>query len=154
LLSPLPYSVSSHASPDLAAAVRRFGTDNPVDVWHCEWTPYAQVLQDALGPGLDRARWVVMAHNVESLIWRRYTQAEANPVRRGDVRGQGQKSERFEAWASSAATTAVAVSPDDAVLMREQFGATRTAVVDNGVDVTYFRPQRDVDRDPARLLFL
>jgi len=63
LLSPLPYSVATHTSPALAAAVRAHARANPVDLWHCEWTPYAQVLRDALGPDLDRARWSVMAHN-------------------------------------------------------------------------------------------
>ena len=70
LLSPLPYSVASHSSPALANAVRRFAARHRVDVWHCEWTPYAQVLRDAFGPRLASAHWSVMAHNVESLIWR------------------------------------------------------------------------------------
>ncbi|HEX4613066.1 MAG TPA: glycosyltransferase [Urbifossiella sp.] len=154
LLSPLPYSVATHASPALAAAVRERAEGGRVDVWHCEWTPYAQVLRDALGDRLDAARWVVMAHNVESVIWRRYTEAEPNPVKRWYVRRQWHKFERFERWATAAATTAVAVSPDDAALMRERFGVEAPAVVENGVDTEYFRPQRDVDRDPARVLFL
>lgn len=154
LLSPLPYSVATHASPALADAARRFAADNPVDIWHCEWTPYAQALRDALGDGLARARWTVMAHNVESLIWRRYTESEPNPVKRWYVRRQWKKFERFEQWAYCAATRAIAVSPDDAKLMRAEFGVARPEVVENGVDVDYFRPQRDVERDPANLLFL
>ena len=154
LLSPLPYSVATHASPALAAAVRDFARASDVDVWQCEWTPYAQVLRDALGDALPAARWTVMAHNVESLIWQRYAEAEANPVKRWYVRGQWQKFERFERWAYSAATRAVAVSRDDARLMRERFGVASAEVVENGVDVDYFKPQRDVNRDPARLLFL
>ncbi|MFO0824698.1 MAG: glycosyltransferase [Gemmataceae bacterium] len=154
LLSPLPYSVATHTSPALALAVRQHADTNPVDVWHCEWTPYAEVLRNALGNELDDTPWTVMAHNVESLIWQRYLEAETNPVRRWYVRKQWQKFERFEQWAYSAATQAIAVSPDDAKLMRDQFGATRTAVVENGVDVAYFQPQHDVERDPARLLFL
>ena len=154
LLSPLPYSVESHASPALAAAARIHARDNPPDVWHCEWTPYAEVLRDALGDDLAAARWTVMAHNVESLIWKRYAGAEPNPVKRWYVARQGHKFERFERWAYTAATTAIAVSPDDAALMREWFGVTSPAVVENGVDTDYFRPQRDVDRDPARILFL
>ncbi|MCE9560478.1 MAG: glycosyltransferase family 4 protein [Planctomycetes bacterium] len=154
LLSPLPYSVATHTSPALAAAVRQFADANDVDVWHCEWTPYAQVLRAALGDELADSRWTVMAHNVESLIWKRYLEAESNPVRRWYVKKQWQKFQRFEQWAYSAASLAIAVSPDDAKLMRDEFGATRTDVVDNGVDVGYFQPQHDVDRDPSRLLFL
>jgi glycosyltransferase involved in cell wall biosynthesis len=38
--------------------------------------------------------------------------------------------------------------------MREEFGASRVSVVENGVDTSYFRPQRDVERDPAQMLFM
>jgi glycosyltransferase involved in cell wall biosynthesis len=154
LLSPLPYSVATHASPALADAAAVFAADHPVDVWHCEWTPYAQVLRDALGDGLAAARWTVMAHNVESLIWERYAETEPNPVKRWYVRRQWAKFERFERWAYSAATVPIAVSDEDADLMRGRFGVRRVDVVDNGVDVDYFTPRRDVDRDPAKLLFL
>jgi polysaccharide biosynthesis protein PslH len=154
LLSALPYSVATHASPALADAVRTFAAEQSVDVWHCEWTPYAEVLRDALGGALDEARWTVMAHNVESLIWQRYTEAEENRAKRWYIRRQWSKFERFEQWAYRAATVSIAVSDNDARLMRERFGVPRVEVVENGVDVDYFKPHRDVDRDPARLLFL
>jgi glycosyltransferase involved in cell wall biosynthesis len=154
LLSPLPYSVATHTSPALAAAASEFAASNPVDVWHCEWTPYAQVLRQALGERLAESPWTVMAHNVESLIWQRYTLAEPNPVKRWYVRRQWQKFERFERWSYRAATVSIAVSRDDARLMREQYQARRVEVVENGVDIDFFKPQRDVDRNPAALLFL
>jgi glycosyltransferase involved in cell wall biosynthesis len=154
LLSPLPYSVATHASPALAEAARAHAAEHAVDVWHCEWTPYAQVLRDALGARLADARWSVMAHNVESLIWRRYAEAADSTMKRWYIRRQLHKFERFERWAYSAATASIAVSKEDAALMRAEFGASRVRVVDNGVDVEYFRPQRDVERDPARMLFM
>jgi glycosyltransferase involved in cell wall biosynthesis len=154
LLSPLPYSVASHSSPALADAVRRCAARHRIDVWHCEWTPYAQVLRDAFGPRLASARWSIMAHNVESLIWRRYMETEANSMKRWYVRRQLSKFEKFEQWAYSSASAAIAVSPDDASLMTEQFHIPEVSVVENGVDIDYFHPQRDVDRDPARILFL
>ena len=154
LLSHLPYSVATHASVELAEAVRLFAAANPVDVWHCEWTPYAQVLRDGLGPRLAEARWSVMAHNVESLIWQRYTEAADNPVKRWYIRQQWKKFVRFERWAYRAATVSIAVSREDAALMRDEFEAPRVGVVENGVDVDYFKPRRDVERDPARMLFL
>jgi polysaccharide biosynthesis protein PslH len=154
LLSPLPYSVATHSSPTLMEAVKAHAETNPVDLWHCEWTPYAQVLRDALGEGLNDARWTIMAHNVESLIWRRYSDTESNPVKRWYIRKQCEKFERFEQWAYGAATVPIAVSRDDAKLMQSEFGVRRAEVVENGVDIDYFKPQRDVDRDPAKLLFL
>lgn len=154
LLSPLPYSVSSHASAELAAAARAFAESNAVDLWHCEWTPYAQVLRAALGAALRDTPWCVMAHNVESLIWRRYAETAGNPLKKWYIRQQLRKFERFERWAYSRAAAPVAVSREDARLMQAEFGAGGTHVVDNGVDVDFFRPQRDVDRDPARMLFM
>jgi glycosyltransferase involved in cell wall biosynthesis len=154
LLSPLPYSVATHASFMLSNAVRDFASAHPVDVWHCEWTPYAQVLRSAFREDLTSVRWTAMAHNVESLIWQRYAQAETNPLKRWYIRRQTQKYEKFEQWAFNAATRAIAVSHEDARLMQTQFGVERADVVENGVDVEYFKPQRDVDRDPANLLFL
>lgn len=155
LLSNLPYSVSSHTSPELIAAVAEHARQNPVDVWHCEWTPYAQVLRRALGKRLKRVPWLVMAHNVESLIWKRYTETEENSVKRWYVRRQWLKFEKFERWAFAHAQWSVAVSEDDAALIRETLdGTEQTEVVDNGVDTEYFQPQRDVDRDPHRIVFL
>ena len=154
LFSPLPYSVATHASPELTQAARAFAAENAVDVWHCEWTPYAAVLRDALATSLPKARWVVMAHNVESLIWQRYSETESNRLKRWYARRQWRKFARFEQWAYSAASTAVAVSSDDATVMLEQFGVMGAKVVDNGVDTAYFRPQRDVERNPAQILYL
>lgn len=155
LLSPLPYSVETHTSPELVAAAEEHAADTPIDLWHCEWTPYAQVLRKALRGRLKRTPWVVMAHNVESLIWKRYAEAEDHRMRRWYVREQWRKFERFERWAFAHATWTVAVSEPDAERIRTDLGGTeQTEVVDNGVDVAHFRPQRDVDRDPHKVAFV
>lgn len=155
LLSTFPFSVSTHTSPELVEAVNRFSIDSPPDLWHCEWTPYAQVLRKALGPRLKRASWLVVAHNVESVIWKRYAQSECHPLKRWYVRRQWRKFEKFEKWAFAHATWTVAVSEADAEMIRTKMGGSeQTEVVDNGVDTDGFRPQRDVDRDPRQLLFL
>lgn len=148
LFSPLPYSVATHASRELIQAVRDFAARHAVDLWHCEWTPYAQTMKSL--PGV---RWLVMAHNVESLIWRRLAETEGNPLKRWYIRRQWKKFERFERWAYTSATKTIAVSPDDAKLMREQFGATSIDVVDNGVDIDYFSPG-NTPREPQTILFL
>jgi glycosyltransferase involved in cell wall biosynthesis len=148
LFSPLPYSVATHSSPALRQAVQAYAARNLVDLWQCEWTPYAQTLR-----GLAGQRVLVMAHNVESQIWQRYFETEANPLKRWYIKRQWRKFERFERRAFAEATRAVFVSEPDAALARERFGAECVAVVDNGVDTAYFRPEGG-PRDPRRILFL
>jgi glycosyltransferase involved in cell wall biosynthesis len=139
LLSPQPYSVATHRSRPFQQAVRRLAAEQPVDLWHCEWTPYATNLDGLLR--IDpSARWLVMAHNVESLIWQRYAETETNPLKRWYVHRQWLKFERFERRVYSAATRTVAVSDTDAALVRERFGAGRVEVVENGVDTAFFQP--------------
>ena len=98
---------------ELNRAARDYAARYVVDLWHCEWTPYAQTMH-----ALPGVRWLVMAHNVESLIWQRMAETERNLARRWYIRQQWNKYERFEQWAYTAATRTIAVSPDDARLMR------------------------------------
>jgi glycosyltransferase involved in cell wall biosynthesis len=147
LLSPLPYSVATHNSRALRRALRAHAAAHPVDLWHCEWTPYAEALRAVAGPR------VVIAHNVESVIWRRYYETEAHPLRRWYIGRQWRKFQRFERRALAGADLTVAVSDVDADRFRRDFGVERVGVVENGVDPGYFRPQA-APRDPGRLLFL
>jgi glycosyltransferase involved in cell wall biosynthesis len=148
LLSPLPYSVATHTSRALRRALAEEAARHPVDVWHCEWTPYAESLRGIVGQ-----RRVVMAHNVESIIWQRYRENEINPLRRWYIGHQWRKFQRFEQRALGEAEQTIAVSDTDAQRLREEFGIARVAVVENGVDTAYFQPQAR-RRDPGRLLFL
>jgi glycosyltransferase involved in cell wall biosynthesis len=148
LLSPLPYSVQVHNSAALRHALRQYAASHAVDLWHCEWTPYAESLRRAVaGP------WVVMAHNVESLIWQRYYQHEPHPAKRWYIKRQWRKFQRFERQIFAAATRTVAVSDNDAALARGEFGATGVEVVENGVDAASFAPDGSA-RDSRRILFL
>ena len=147
LLSPLPYSVQWHNSAALRRAIRRHAAAHAVDLWHCEWTPYAASVAAAGGP------WLVMAHNVESLIWQRYAETERQPWKRWYIRQQWRKFQRFERRVFSQAAQVIAVSGADAALAREQFGAARVAIVENGVDLDYVRPE-SVERDRLSVLFL
>jgi glycosyltransferase involved in cell wall biosynthesis len=148
LLSPLPYSVATHQSESLRRAIHAHRAGQAVDLWHCEWTPYFESLRDLTGtPRL------IMAHNVESLIWQRYVDTESNPVKRWYIARQWHKFQRFERRAFAEAERVVAVSPEDARLITTRFGAARVDVVDNGVDTEYFRPHTE-ERDDRRIVFL
>jgi glycosyltransferase involved in cell wall biosynthesis len=119
-----------------------------VDVWQFEWAPYQSAVESKW-PG---AR-VVIAHNVDTLIWQRYYENEKNVLKKAFLKTQWQKFRRFEESAFRQATRVVAVSEDDAHLIRTQFGQANVDVVDNGIDRAYFEGV-GAARDPAKVLFL
>jgi glycosyltransferase involved in cell wall biosynthesis len=119
-----------------------------VDLWQAEWTPYAECLCRAI-----RGPWVVMAHNVESLIWRRYFETETGRLKRWYINRQWRKFERFERRIFSRSERTIAVSDADSHLARTQLGATRLSVVENGVDAASYCFDGRV-RDPNQILFL
>jgi glycosyltransferase involved in cell wall biosynthesis len=148
LVSPFPYSVASHSSEALRNAVRTFPDGQRVDLWQAEATALIDALAD-----LDGVPKVVIAHNVESLIWQRYFEVEPKPVKRWYIKRQWHKFERFERRALAAASRVVAVSDQDARLIRGQFAVQRVDVVDNGIDRPYFEAVQ-ANRDPRQILFL
>lgn len=148
LWSPLPYSVATHASPEVFRAVRARTAQQRVDLWQFEWTAYADALRDDVA-----ARKVVVAPNVDSLIWERYYAAETQPLRRWYIRQQWRKFERFEGRVFREATRVVAVTEEDARLIRNRFGMPHVDVVDNGIDRAHFAAVRGT-RDPHRVLYL
>lgn len=143
LLSPLPYSVTSHYSAAMREVVQRHAAAGHTDVWQLEWLGYGYCLDDAQRPR------ILQAHNVEALIWQRHRETETRLLHRLYITQQWRKFLRFERSAMQSATTVVCVSDADAAMARNLYGfgvptsaqrASRPsiAVVDNGVDTGYF----------------
>lgn len=148
LLSALPYSVASHHSAQLSRTLQRHTDRHPVDLWQFESTPYVGVVgSDVAAPRL------LVAHNVDSLIWRRYRDTEAGALRRWYVHQQARKFERLERTVFNDVTRVVTCTAEDATLVRERFGMSRVDVVENGIDRAYFEGVRH-ECQPHRILFL
>ncbi|HEX2972828.1 MAG TPA: glycosyltransferase family 4 protein [Tepidisphaeraceae bacterium] len=147
LLSPVPYAVALHNSLAMRAAIRHHAQTEAVDLWQFEWLPYV----DALPPG--HAPAIMVAHNVETLIWQRYAEMESHPLKRWYLRRQHRKFQRFEGRIFRLATRVVTVSREDAILVQEQFGVPHVAVVENGIDKNYFAAATGT-REPHTILFL
>jgi glycosyltransferase involved in cell wall biosynthesis len=136
LFSPLPYAVSSHFSEKMRQAVLAHARTHAVDLWQAEFSGYLYTLQGV------RAPIVLQAHNVETLIWQRFGEAEKQMMRRWFIDQQRRKYERFERRAFASVSRVIVVSPEDADLARQRFGVDTIDVVDNGVDVDYYRDVR------------
>jgi glycosyltransferase involved in cell wall biosynthesis len=147
LASKAPYSVTSHYSKQMMEATAQILAERPYDLIHCEWTPYAVNLKSFLsGPS------VVVAHNVESLIWQRYFEVESNLLKKAYIYLQWKKMERFESMAFQMFTQTVAVSDQDRQAIEQWIPKERVSVVENGVDVSYFQPSSDKSK-PFSLVF-
>jgi polysaccharide biosynthesis protein PslH len=149
IFSSLPYSVQIHTSKALQQIIRDYQAAHKVNLWHCEWTPYAENLQQAI----PHQPFVVMAHNIESQIWQRYTVHERNPLKRWYIQRQATKFEHFEQRVFSLSDTTVTVSHADAAMAQQHFGAKQVEVLENGVDLDYFHPV-DLEREAGSILFL
>jgi glycosyltransferase involved in cell wall biosynthesis len=146
--SPYPYSVASHQSARMRQALADHAHRRKVDLWHVEWSPYVLAL-----PPSACSLAVVNAHNVETLIWQRYAEAERHPLKRWYIRQQWRKWERFERHIFRTVGRVVAVSAEDAALVRKHFGVARVDVVDNGIDRSSYADVRG-SRQAQDILFL
>ncbi|MEM9828874.1 MAG: glycosyltransferase family 4 protein [Planctomycetota bacterium] len=133
-----PYVVDVHAGRNFLRRYRQFASRESFDLWQLEWTPYSRMLR-----GIDALTRVLVAHNVDSLIWKRYAETETRPLHREFFKRQLRRFQAFEAEAFREVNRVVAVSQPDADLMRSMFGINHVDVVDNGVDLeTYSKVQR------------
>ncbi|SYZ73062.1 putative Glycosyl transferase group 1 [Candidatus Zixiibacteriota bacterium] len=133
LLSRHPYIVTSHYSKVFAERLHEMIARERPDIIICEWTPYAIFVRDIFGP-----KKVIVAHNIEHRIWRRYYENEANFLKKWYIARQMGKVERFEKESFSAVDGATAVSEIEAEQIRGINPACIVAVVDNGVDPEYY----------------
>jgi polysaccharide biosynthesis protein PslH len=147
LLSPLPYIVTSHTTRRFAARPSALLAGDAFDLVVCEWTPYANFLRQH-----RHVPSIIVAHNLEGRIWRRYESVERNPARRAYISVQRKKVERFERECFSWASGATAVSADEAQGIRDLGVAYPVEVIDNGVDTEHFHVA-NLPAIPNRMVF-
>jgi len=156
LIAKLPVAVTAHLSPEFEQALQDYAQSHEVGLWQLEWTPYVEVNMVKRVDRLQKVsplRTLVVAHNVDTLIWQRYHETESNLVRRWFIKNQWQKMERFERGVFHHANGVVTVSADDAAILRQDFGVRNVDVIDNGVDVAHYQAVK-AERNARELLFL
>jgi len=136
LLSPRPYIVARHYSRRFQHALDRTVAALRPDLVLCEWTPYAAFVEH-----LTSIPRVIVAHNLEQRIWRRYWENEPRGPKRAYIGHQARKVADFEQHAFAGVEGAVAVSREEAEAIGAAHSALRVAVVENGVDLDFFRAQ-------------
>jgi glycosyltransferase involved in cell wall biosynthesis/ribosomal protein S18 acetylase RimI-like enzyme len=133
LFSRLPVAVGRYRSAAMARRIEALLERHRFDRLVCDFL--------APAPNLTRLRdWVLFQHNVESAIWSRRADRARDPFRALYLRLQARRMHDYEGRACREAGRVLAVSRQDADLMRTLYGAFRIAVVPTGVDVDRFSP--------------
>ncbi|MCK4303002.1 MAG: glycosyltransferase [Candidatus Eisenbacteria sp.] len=138
LLSSYPYIVSRHYSKAFQTELEKTVAALRPDLIMCEWTPYAIFVKE-----LTHVPRIVVAHNMEQRIWQRYYEHEESALKRWYIGRQMTKVASFERRAFNWVEGAVAVSDAESGEIKTLNPSLPVAVVDNGVDLSYFAPIPD-----------
>ncbi len=133
LFSSKPYIVTSHFSQLFRRELERAVHEIKPELIICEWTPYAQYVNN-----LNGIKTLVVAHNIESDIWRRYAEFESSLFKRWYINRQLPKVTAFERMAFDLADGITVVSPGDGEAAAKLSPNSDICVVENGVDLDYF----------------
>ena len=133
VVSSLPVVVARKRSAEMRSLLAELIEREHFDCVVCDFlTPSINL------PQLERA--VLFQHNVESMIWRRYVDNAADPLRRAYFRLQARRLENYERRVCRQVARVIVVSQTDAETMQKMFGVQDVFPVPTGVDVDHFVP--------------
>lgn len=147
LLRRTPYDVNWLRSPGLARRAAELAHRGGFDLVHVDTlglAPHAKAFR--------RIPRVLNHHNVESQMMARRAEKTGSGLRRRYLRFEARRLERYERRICPAVDLNLVVSELDGERLRQVAPAARTAVVENGVNVEYFRPS-DRPEEPRHLVF-
>jgi len=147
LLSRTPFVVSRFTRPAMVRAVRSKLLESRADLIHCDFLTMALNIDRAVGTPM-----LLTAHNVESLIWKRYLEHERNPLRALYVNIQYRKLERLERQVLRRFEAIACVSREESETLHGVCPKPKCVVIPNGVDVEHFRPDPHLE-EPDHLVF-
>lgn len=148
LASPLPYFMQKYKSSAMRLEIEKQVRDGAFDVLVCDF------LMSSINVPRDvPAATILFQHNVEAQIRERHYRVQTNPLKRAYLFDQWRKAYRYERAACQRFRQVIAVSREDAEIMRREYGVEAVTDVPTGVDTSFFRPSGDERREPYNLVF-
>ena len=115
VFSSMPLSLSRYRSTAMREQIATVLNGSQFDSVVCDFLSPAPNFETL-------ANCVLFQHNVETMIWRRHAENAPDPLRKLYFKLQAERMFRWERHMCRAAAEVIAVSPQDAALMREMFG--------------------------------
>ena len=149
LLSGQSYMLMKYCQPAVRARLDAVIAEHELDVILCDFIVPAPII-----PWGNRARAakVIFTHNVEAQIWKRHYEVASNPLWKAISWREWKTMERTEREYLTAADHVLAVSETDRDSFARFVDPRKLSVVQTGVDVDYFRPDRR-DEEPNSIVF-
>ena len=152
LASPLPYFMKKYESPEMRREIERCISGEDFDVMVCDFLMPAINVPARVEN--DKTARVLFQHNVEAMIWRRHFETQADALKRLYLKTQWRKTARYERAVCRSFDTVVAVSREDAEMMRSEYEIENVTDIPTGVDTEYFSPRENTDtHEPYNLVF-
>ncbi len=149
LLSPLPYTAAKYRSAAMIAAMREVFQEERFDLVQVEGTQMAHYLGEAQRHGVPT---VLRLHNVEADLAARYARTVHGPLR-WFVSEQARRMRRFEEAACRQASLCLAITEEDAAVIRSRVPEAQLAVSPAGVDLKRFAPH-PISEEPGKVVFI
>jgi polysaccharide biosynthesis protein PslH len=146
--SQIPYAVSRFECQSIRDRLKCWFEEQRFDVTICDFLDAA-----ANYPAHLTIPSILFQHNVESEIWRRHAETEANPARTMMYRLEFRKMQAYEREAVSKFHHVIAVSEHDRQLMSRWVAPSRITVVPTGVDLQQYRPDPKASEDCCLVVF-
>lgn len=134
MLDAWPVSITRYRSEAMEAKIAELSRREKFDAIVCDFLSASQNMPDLRACTLFQ-------HNVEAVIWRRNADRARNAAIRAYFNLQAKRMHSYERDVCQRVRSVIAVSEQDANLMRRDYGAKRVSPVSTGVDLEYFSPQ-------------
>jgi glycosyltransferase involved in cell wall biosynthesis len=149
LFSPLPYTAGKYRAEAMTAAMREAFQEERFDLVQVEGTQMAHYLGEAQRRGVPT---VLRLHNVEADLAARYARTVQGPLR-WFVAEQARRMRRFEAAACRQASLCLAITEEDAAIVRSRVPEAQVAVSPAGVDLERYAPH-PMSEEPGTVVFI
>ena len=148
LISPVPVAVKRFHTEEMSRFAAEALQAGRYDCVVCDFLAVAENFS-------QRQHVVLFQHNVESIIWRRRAE-QAGVPQRAYLALQARRMDAYERRVCRESQGVIAVSEEDASIMRDRFGLApeRVRAVPTGVDVEYFQPRGTPPPPSADLVFV
>jgi len=143
-----PFIISDYQRAEMAGTVARVIEDEKIDVVHAHFLHVGQYVQHK-----GRAAWVYDAHNLEHVLWDRFSRFQTNPLMRGFARLQVPKFVDWQQRVARMSEKIVTLSDDDRDEYLRIAPEADITTVSNGADIDFFAPLENIPTEDGAIIY-